>query len=107
MPETALPVISRGTAKSFRKRSGHVFLTEVAELPTGEFAKIRQHFFEYFAVEIRVKEDPVQVRRHDHVGVCPQSLVAVTIVKAVGDDFLNARSETKTGSHSTTLNVTK
>jgi multidrug efflux pump subunit AcrA (membrane-fusion protein) len=60
--------------------------SKVAQLASGELAKVRQRATEPLVGKVAIKNDHVHVRRHDDEGVDPEVLVAVAESETLRDD---------------------
>ena len=105
LPDAALTVVTSFLLKRGREAAREVIVREIREPPARELAKIGQGSLQKLCLKALVKDDRVQVRRHDHVSVDAQALVAMAEVEAVGDDFAGGFGD-KMGSQSTIVNVT-
>ena len=59
----------------------------IEELTTAELAHVIQGVFESFLIEIYIKDDGMQVGRHDDVGIDRQVFVGDAIIETIRDDF--------------------
>ena len=87
LPAAAQPVRSGLLTQGLRETAGELFLTVIAQLPPCELAKIGERPHQPFGIEVAIKHDQVQVRRHNDEGVDAQVLLAVTKGQAIRDDF--------------------
>ena len=86
LPKTTLAIATRALCQHILKARRRVLGAEIREPPARELAKVRHDLLERLGLKVRVEQNRVQMGR------------PVTI--------LQAASETKIGSQSTTLNVT-
>ena len=87
LPEAALPVCHRLGAQGLGKAPGSVPGTVIAQLPARELAQIGQRSFQSLAVPVGIKDDHMQVRGHNDVGLHTELFVAMTEAQAFGHDL--------------------
>src|SRR5262249_23576837 len=87
LPEAALAILPGTAPKDFREGWRQMGRTIIRQFPAGELAEIRQDFLQRRGLKAFVKENAVQMCGHDDVGIGPQTLVAMTVVETVRDDF--------------------
>ena len=108
LPEAAISVLAGICAKWLVETRGHVPPAVIDQRSRCEFPEVGQCRFEGRRVEILHEEHGMEVRGHDDVCVDSQSLVVVTEIQAVRSArILHVASDTKTGSQSTTVIVSK
>ncbi len=106
MPESAVAISSCGMSKDPIKTAWHAAMAVIDKPSSRELSEVCHCGLECIGIEQTAKENGMKVRRHDDVRVCSKFFVTVAKVK-LSEIIWQAPSDTKTGNHSTTLNVTK
>ena len=69
LPESAVPIHAFRLEENAVIAGWHGANAVIDELSRRKLSKVRQGGFQHFRVESLAKEDGMEVRRHDHVGV--------------------------------------
>src|SRR5579884_1108665 len=90
LPKAALAVGSGLLTQGFGETAGELLLTIIAQLSPGELPEIGERLSEPFRIEVSIKHDQVQMRRHDDEGVDAQVLLAMAKSQAIRDDLASS-----------------
>ncbi len=86
LPKASFSIRDGLITKYLAKALGTILTAMIAQLPTGELAKVGQGSRQSLGVEIGVESDQMQVGGHDNKSIDAKLFLAITKVQAVCDN---------------------
>lgn len=87
LPKLPRSIQSRLITQCFQETFWAMLNAIIAELPAGELAEVSERSFQASIIKIRIKDDQMEMSRHNDIGIDAQLFFSMTKGEAVGNDL--------------------